>query len=91
MDPSNMGNPVLICHEKVWWFGVHNNHRSIYVCSGLRAQLRIRPRPCPISGVRAKIIIILLFAIGHSVLKMGYIGPHDVDHMERAIRPIFDI
>ena len=27
--------------------------------SGLRAaQLRIRPRPCPISGVRAKIIII---------------------------------
>ena len=29
------------------------------VCSGLRApQLIIRRRPCPISGVRAKIIII---------------------------------
>ena len=20
---------MLICHEKEWWFGVHNNHRSI--------------------------------------------------------------
>ena len=20
---------VLICHEKGWWFGVHNNHRSM--------------------------------------------------------------
>ena len=30
------------------------------VCSGLRApQLRIRPRPCPISGVRAKYIYII--------------------------------
>ena len=32
--------------------------RSIQVCSGLRApQLRIRPRPCPISGIRGKIIL----------------------------------
>ena len=47
--------------EKGWWFGVHNNHRSIEVCSGLRApQLRILPRPCPISGVRAKIILYML-------------------------------
>ena len=39
--------------------GVHNNHRSIKVCSGLcDPQLRKRPRPCPISDVRAKIIII---------------------------------
>ena len=39
----------------------HNNHRSIYVYSGLRApEFRIRPRPCPISGVHAKIIIIFI-------------------------------
>ena len=29
------GNEELICPEKGWWFGVHNNHRSIYeLCSG---------------------------------------------------------
>ena len=57
-SPADNSKEVLICHEKGWWFGVHNNRRSI--CSCLRApQLRIRPRPCPISGVRAKIIIIL--------------------------------
>ena len=56
--PADSSQEVLICHVKGWWFGVHNNHRSVYVCSGLRApQLRIRPRPCPISGVRAKIIL----------------------------------
>ena len=48
--------------KKRCWFVVHNNHRSIQVFSGLRApQLRICPRPCPISGVRAKIIILLLY------------------------------
>ena len=61
--PADIYNEVLICHEKGWWFGVHKNHRSIYVCSGLRVpQLRIRPRPCPISGVRAKLILNLRFA-----------------------------
>ena len=31
------------------------------VCSDLRTpQLRIRPRPCPISGVRAKIILLYI-------------------------------
>ena len=53
---------ILICHEKGWWFGVHNNPRSIEVCSGLRdPQLRIRPTPCGISGVRAKVILYILF------------------------------
>ena len=59
--PADNSKEALICHEKEWWFGVHNDHRSILVCSGLRApQLRIRPGPCPISGDRAKIIIIRL-------------------------------
>ena len=31
---------------------------TLILCSGLRApQLRIRPRPCPISFIRAKIIV----------------------------------
>ena len=27
--PSKITKEVLICHEKGWYFGVHNNHRSI--------------------------------------------------------------
>ena len=28
-QPADNSKEVLICHEKGWWFGVHNNHRSI--------------------------------------------------------------
>ena len=24
-EPANNSKEVLICHEKGWWFGVHNN------------------------------------------------------------------
>ena len=27
--PADNSKEVLICHEKGWWFGVRNNHRSI--------------------------------------------------------------
>ena len=57
-EHADNSKEVLICHEKGWWFGVHINHRYIEICSGLSApQLRKPARPCPISGVRAKIII----------------------------------
>ena len=47
MGPSNMDNPVLICHEKGW-------SKSVLVYA---TQLRKRPRPCPISGVCAKYVV----------------------------------
>ena len=41
-----------------------NNIFSLLVCSCLRApQLRIRPMPCPNSGVRAKLYIIYLVTL----------------------------
>ena len=29
--PADNSKEVLICHEKGWWFAVHNNHKSALV------------------------------------------------------------